>query len=40
VDDKLYLFTVNVETEFVKAWEKEGKEKHILQGDKNIKISQ
>ncbi|MDF0708254.1 YHS domain-containing (seleno)protein [Flagellimonas okinawensis] len=37
VDDKLYLFTVNVEAEFVKAWEKEGKEKHILQGDKNWK---
>ncbi|MEQ5790040.1 hypothetical protein J4E06_03185 [Muricauda sp. NFXS6] len=38
VDDKLYLFTVNVEAEFVKAWEKEGKEKHILQGVTNIKI--
>jgi len=37
VDNKLYLFTVNVEAEFVKAWEKEGQKKHIAQGDKNWK---
>ncbi|MEJ4087218.1 YHS domain-containing (seleno)protein [Galbibacter orientalis] len=37
VDNKLYLFTVNVEADFVKAWEKEGKHKHITQADKNWK---
>lgn len=37
VDDKLYLFTVNVEAEFVTAWEKEGQDIHIAQGDKNWK---
>ncbi|GLU45353.1 hypothetical protein Musp01_29770 [Muricauda sp. NBRC 101325] len=37
VDNKLYLFTINVEGEFVKVWENEGKDKHIAQGDKNWK---
>ena len=35
VDGKLYMFTVNVEGDFVKVWEKEGKEKHIAQANKN-----
>ncbi|WP_431161094.1 YHS domain-containing (seleno)protein [Flagellimonas beolgyonensis] len=37
VDGKLYLFTVNLEGDFVKAWEKEGKDKHIAQADQNWK---
>lgn len=37
VDGKLYMFTINVETDFIIAWEKEGKDKHIAQGDKNWK---
>ncbi|WP_417558919.1 YHS domain-containing (seleno)protein [Mesoflavibacter zeaxanthinifaciens] len=37
VEGKLYMFTINVEADFVKAWEKEGKDKHIAQGDKNWK---
>lgn len=35
IDGKLYLFTINVEGDFVKVWEKEGKEKHIAQANKN-----
>lgn len=35
VDGKLYLFTVNLEGDFVKVWEQDGKEKHIDQADKN-----
>ncbi|MCK0192926.1 YHS domain-containing (seleno)protein [Arenibacter sp. F20364] len=35
VDGKLYMFTVNVEGDFVKVWEKEGKGKHIAQANKN-----
>ncbi len=37
VNGKLYLFTKNLEGDFVKVWEKEGKEKHIMQADKNWK---
>ncbi len=37
VDGKLYLFTINVEANFVNAWEKEGKEKHIARADRNWK---
>ena len=35
VNGKLYMFTKNVEGDFVKVWEKEGKEMHIKQADKN-----
>lgn len=37
VDGKLYMFTVNLEGDFVKVWEKEGKAKHIAQANKNWK---
>lgn len=37
IDGKLYMFTINLEGDFVKVWEKEGKEKHIAQADKNWK---
>ncbi len=35
VNGKLYLFTKNPEGDFVEVWEKEGKEKHIMQADEN-----
>ncbi|MCL6267754.1 MULTISPECIES: YHS domain-containing (seleno)protein [Flagellimonas] len=35
VNGKLYMFTRNVEGDFVKVWEKEGRGKHISQADKN-----
>lgn len=35
VSGKLYMFTINPEGEFVKVWDKEGKDKHIAQANKN-----
>lgn len=35
VNGKLYMFTINPEGDFVKVWEKEGKDNHIAQADKN-----
>lgn len=35
VNGKLYMFTVNLEGDFVQVWEKEGKAKHIAQANKN-----
>ncbi len=37
VHGKLYMFTRNVEGDFVKVWEKDGRTKHITQADKNWK---
>ena len=34
VNGKLYMFTKNLEGDFVEVWEKEGKEMHIKQADK------